>query len=114
MATFTWVPSRGFSSDYKPRILEATFGDGYSQRVPDGINTNLGKWNLQFRNINLATADTILAFLDARNGTEAFTWTPPGKGQSVSVICKEYGEVYTASIARTIQAKFEQVPEVVV
>lgn len=114
MATFTWIPSKGFASDYKPRTLEAKFGDGYSQRVPDGINTNLAKWSLQFRNISLTTSDEIIAFLDARKGTEAFTWTPPGKSQSVSVICKEYTESYIAPVARTIQAKFEQVPEVVV
>ena len=32
------VPDKGMSAPYKPRVLVAKFGDGYEQRVRDGIN----------------------------------------------------------------------------
>ena len=32
------VPDKGMSAPYKPRVLSAKFGDGYEQRLRDGIN----------------------------------------------------------------------------
>ena len=60
-----------------PRVLNAEFGDGYSQRAPDGLNTLMRKWRLQFTNRDQADCDAIEAFFEAQGGCLAFSWTPP-------------------------------------
>ncbi len=62
----------------KPRILEVRFGDGYSQRMLDGINTIQDSWQLSFKNRTLIEVRKITAFLEARKGVTSFTWVPPG------------------------------------
>ena len=111
MAIFTYIPSTSFSADSTPKVLTAKFGDGYSQRVADGINTIKKEWNLSFSNRSLEDALAIEAFFVARKGVEAFTWTPVGEATAVSVIASSWKEVYTSPITRTITAKFEIVYE---
>ena len=38
---FIWTPSYNESAEISPRVLAVRFGDGYTQRTPDGINNNL-------------------------------------------------------------------------
>jgi phage-related protein len=111
MADFTWIPSIGFTSDITPRVSTARFGDGYSQRVPDGIN-NIGySWNLQFQSITLEDAAAIEAFLVSKQGSLSFTWLPPGESTEVRVICNKWSKTYDSSISRAISATFERVFE---
>ena len=37
---FVWAPSYNAATSVEPRVLKVRFGDGYSQRTPDGINKN--------------------------------------------------------------------------
>ena len=50
MATFTPPsnPDIGSSGQHKFRILEANFGDGYTQAAGDGINTQEGTFTLSW------------------------------------------------------------------
>ena len=41
---------RGFSRETRQRIITNDFGDGYSQRVKDGINTKLESYNMNLAN----------------------------------------------------------------
>jgi phage-related protein len=76
MATFDFCPAFGATETTKPRVLMAVFGDGYQQRLADGINISIRQWGLSFskKQANMAA---IRAFLEARNGVESFDWTPP-------------------------------------
>jgi phage-related protein len=75
MATFTWTPSFGSPESSQPKVLEADFGDGYSQRVRMGLNSDPKTWDLRFDNRADAERDQIRNFLEARGGVEAFDWT---------------------------------------
>lgn len=112
MAVFTWVPSKSYTKKSKPRVKEISFGDGYSQRVPEDINILAAEWNLTFSNRPIAEANALTLFLEDKKGASAFSWTPQGQAQ-VSVICTEWDEKYTSHISRTITAKFKLVYEVV-
>lgn len=59
------------------RVLTADFGDGYSQSVPDGLNTHIESWDLTFEHYPASDINTITTFLDARLGSQSFYWTPP-------------------------------------
>jgi len=69
-------PDRGLKADSKPRVLVATYGDGYEQRVAAGINNIAEVWNLTWKNRSAADANKILAFLEDQGGVTAFDWYP--------------------------------------
>ena len=71
------------------RVREASFGDGYSQRVADGLNAEGEEWSLVFR-LLVSQADTVEAFLRARGGFEAFLWTAPREATAKRWICGQW------------------------
>jgi phage-related protein len=65
-------------------VLEAKFGDGYSQRMSDGLNTIMETWSLSFQNRPISDINIIRAFLEGKNGVQAFSWDPPGQVAATS------------------------------
>lgn len=107
MATFTVAPDWGAQLTKKPRVRAARFGDGYEQRVGDGINIDQEKWSLTFSVRTNAERDVILQFLQARGGIEAFDWTSPS-GTVGRWVCREWTYVPTNCSVSTVTATFEQ------
>lgn len=58
------------------RVITAQFGDGYSQRNTDGLNTSPRTFTAQWDILASTDADTYEAFFDAHSVTP-FLWTPP-------------------------------------
>lgn len=112
MATFTWVPQWGTECSEEPLVRKAQFGDGYQQRQPAGLNNDLEKWTVTFKEAP-ETITLIKAFLKARGGVEAFTWVTP-EGRSSSFICSSWRKQEDDYGWRTITATFEEVAEKVV
>jgi len=71
------TPDRGLKADSKPKVLIATYGDGYEQRVAAGINNTPEVWNLTWKNRTAAEANKIVKFLETQGGITAFDWYPP-------------------------------------
>lgn len=111
MATFDFTPDFGAQAAYKPRVRVTRFGDGYEQRVGDGVNIRPASWPLKFAMRDDTERDGILAFLEARNGVEAFDWTPPFGGASIRVVCRAWDWTPEKANLNTITAQFEQVFE---
>lgn len=111
MAVFTWIPDRGFRTENKPRVLSAKYGDGYEQRVADGINSLIRSWSLTFKSRTIIDSDAMVAFLEARGGVEAFDFTPPGTSTTYKVICSQWNVSYPATVGRDLTATFTQVFE---
>lgn len=109
--TFTFIPSRGFTNTIKPRVKTAQFGDGYAQRIVDGINTFTQEWNLVFGSRELTEVTQILEFFETQKGVYAFLWTPPGESTAVAVICPDWSKNYESHISASVQAKFVKVHE---
>lgn len=108
MATFTTAPDYKSPLSVKPRVRLASFGDGYTQRMADGINTQAEAWQLSFSARTTSERDTILNFLEARNGVEAFDWTSPA-GTVGKFICPEWGYTPDNNATHTVTAVFQQV-----
>jgi len=108
--TFTWDVSIGSGSESKARIKKAQFGDGYAQRTGDGLNPILQTWPVTIKAKSLAEADAIEAFLEARAGVEAFTWTPTGASAPISVVCESWSRRDRVA-SSAITASFERVFE---
>jgi len=109
MSEFNWQPAYGSQRSRAPRARVASFGDGYQQRVADGINTQPATWRLTF-NVQKSVADAIESFLEGKDGVQSFTWTPSGMSE-VTVKCSEWSRAITAPNTATVYATFEQVFE---
>ncbi|AOJ66465.1 phage tail protein [Burkholderia ubonensis] len=106
---FTWAPLLGVSGTTKFDVLVAQFGDGYSQRAPNGINNAADVWSLTFRNDD-AVIDAIHAFLKSTRGAQRFEWTPPRRAKGMFV-CDPQGitrQIEGAGIS-TLTATFQEV-----
>lgn len=112
MPTFPSIkPTSNVAPSIEYRILEAKFGDGYEQRLADGINTRKQTVSLEFR-VSDADADTIIAFLDARAGVESFDYTLPKEGSARTWVCKRWSGPVALSASGAgsmVTAEFEEV-----
>lgn len=110
MATFNYGVAQGASKDITPRVLSAKFGDGYEQRVGDGINIRPRMWSITLQSKSVATINAAEAFLEARAdlGNEAFNWTPPSGAAGVWV-CKSWRRSDDTYSTSTLTATFEEV-----
>jgi phage-related protein len=106
--TFTWFPDTASQRKVKPSVLINKFGDGYEQRVANGINTQPDAWTLTFTKLR-ADALTLITFLQARNGVESFNWQNPYRSTN-TYICREWSSTSEAGYV-TITCSFEQVFE---
>jgi len=109
MSEFTWLPTSNPVINKKPRVLTVSFGDGYEQRVGDGINTINTDWNLTFKG-TLAEIQEIDAFLTSKAGVTSFTWTPFGFSE-IKVVCDDWSQPVISANTSTITTKFRRVFE---
>lgn len=110
LTTFAWTPSLNMRRSITPRTRVTAFGDGYRQRVGDGLNTTLANLQLTFDGRNVGEIDQIEAFLAARAGTEAFLF-PAGGDAQARYICPEFSRVWVGAGRYTLTATFEQVAD---
>jgi len=68
-------PDKGYTRQTQPKILMAQFGDGYSQRLIDGINPLKETINVSFKTREKAEIDHIISFFESKGGVTAFTFT---------------------------------------
>jgi len=59
------------------RTLIASFGDGYTQRAADGLNSKIDSFAIVWPGLNLADKDSVVAVLDSVGGWGVLTWKPP-------------------------------------
>jgi phage-related protein len=107
-STFTFPASYGTSVTRTPRVKSVTFGDGYEQRQPDGINVFTDVWSMAFNNISPTDAMSIDTFLSGLGGTQYFLWTPPS-GTEGKYICKEWSRTINTANSQSVTATFKRV-----
>lgn len=71
--------SQGSSVNYKNRVLQARFGDGYDQTAPDGINNIVAEWSLRYENLTTSEKNTLVNALNACGSWDYLTWAPPSE-----------------------------------
>ena len=102
-------PSPDIGHEIEPRVLVATFGDGYTQRSADGINTLQQRYSsLSWDNVSLAEADAITDFFVARGGVEAFFWAPPDTGVTLKFRAVRWGRFRRTAQSYRVTASMVQ------
>lgn len=111
---------QNFSEQYRPRILNVNFGDGYEQRATDGLNPILRRWTVSWTVLNQAKTKLALDFLREQEGVYPFHWNAPIfqtnetgdlENEQVLVVCKDWRRANEDQPGRflTLQAIFEEV-----
>lgn len=111
MATFTWTPDYPASSERTPRVKSVRFGDGYEQRIGDGLNTLLPSWSLSFSFRETAEIDALEAFLITHAGVHNFTWTPPRSTTAGRYICRSWTRTVERGNLDTLRCEMEAVAD---
>ncbi len=107
---FQWIPSYNSDSEFEPRVKTLKFGDGYEQRLKDGINNSLIKMNLTFEGRSIQESAAIIHFLETREGVEAFLFIPPAPYNSQRKFkCPRWRHSLKFYNNHTITAYFEEV-----
>lgn len=109
------VPDKNLRKTSKPRTLKATFGDGYEQRLIDGINNINETFSVSFNNREKEEIDDIITFFDSKAGATAFNYTYPDSNNSgettVKVVCEDYNLVFSQNDFYGCTATFRRVYE---
>ena len=78
---------KGFSREAEERILMTDFGDGYQQRIKDGINTKRETYSMTINNRKWQEIALISSFFDTKT-PQSFEITL--QRESIKVVCESY------------------------
>tara|TARA_E500000318_G_C3504523_1_gene189727 strand:- start:167 stop:544 length:378 start_codon:yes stop_codon:yes gene_type:complete len=92
-------PDRGFSQSNETVIFKTEFGDGYEQRVANGINNNKQKFEMAFVNRPKDEIDDIVDFFAGKKGATAFDFTfansnESGNEETVKVVIEKWTQTW--------------------
>lgn len=110
------VPDKGLSTTNTPRVHIAKFGDGYEQRVQDGINSLEQEFSLSFATRPKAEIDDIIGFFESKAGTTSFNYTVDDTNESgneltVKVVCSNWNQTWAYDDFYSATATFRRVYE---
>jgi phage-related protein len=109
---FFWKPSYSASLNKNPKVKSIRFGDGYEQRVQDGINNNLAFLDLTFDNRSEIEAAAILHFLEIRKGQESFVFTPHAPYNKAGLyLCRGWDSSFVFYDNYSIKLQLEEVTD---
>jgi len=99
--TLVATPDKALTKNSAPRVLIASFGDGYEQRISDGVNVLDETYSLTFNTRAKADIDDIVLFLDTQKGVNKFLLTLPDTNNTtrtgerdVKVVSTNYSTLY--------------------
>ena len=72
-----FIPDKTLARNQAPRVRKQQFGDGYEQRLSEGINNVVESFQVSFVNKPKLDADDLVAFLETQAGVTAFDFTYP-------------------------------------
>lgn len=104
---FSWCPSYEPVQTKQTRIIEARFGDGYSQRSRDGLNSVSRVWKLQWITEE-AIAEAIDDFLTSRGNVEPFYYIDPTGRFSGLYVCETWDKRQIGPVDYGVTAEFEE------
>lgn len=110
------IPDKGMTRSSKPRVRSAKFGDGYEQRIADGINSIEETFNVSFKNRTKAELDAITGYLNSLGGVTSFDFTFPddngsGGETTIKVVCDTFNQTYSNDNFFSATATFRRVYE---
>lgn len=116
-SAFEATADRGFSRASTYSLLTAQFGDGYEQRVLNGINSKQDNFSVSFNNRNAEEINLIAAFFDSKAGksfdfviTDSFS-SGALSNSTIKVTCNEYNVSYNRETNHSLNCTLKRVYE---
>jgi phage-related protein len=109
-------PDKSMSRKSTPVRHTIKFGDGYEQRLANGINNLQEEYGVSFSTRTKAEIDDIIAFFENKGGVTSFTYTVPDTNESgnevaIKVVCEEWNKTYDYGDYYSASATFRRVYE---
>lgn len=95
-----WEPDIPLQMDQEQRLQIASFGDGYEQRMLDGINSLMVRWQVTFENRPSDMVVEMVDYLVARQG-RAFPFHDPVLDATYNVFCDEWSVTWPIKRVRS-------------
>lgn len=105
---FTWSPRVGSSGDVQASVLTSQYNNGYSQRLPVGINNLAGSYQVSFTGTE-AYLRPILEFFVRHKGAISFLWAPPMEAQGLYFTSGGWQTTSHGKQRYTLSTTFQQV-----
>jgi phage-related protein len=110
------VPDKGFSRSNEPRVFIAEFGDGYEQRLANGINNIKQSFDVNFANRPKDEIDDIVAFFESKKGATAFNYVfsdsnAGSNEETVKVVCEKWNQTWAYDDYYNLSATFRRIYE---
>lgn len=90
------------------RLKRLQFGDGYEMVAPDGLNTQIERWNLVTVPLRSAVAGGVEVTLNGLQG-EWFFWTPPNGNTGRFRLDSDVTRTYVGVQSQTLSFTFRRV-----
>lgn len=108
---YFWPPYQatpgGASKDVTPRVKVASFGDGYKQRSPDGINTIVDKRELSWESLYYTDANWMDSFFSATQGLP-FRYTPVGSSTILKYVATGWSSTRISPMYESFKVSLER------
>lgn len=106
--TFGWSARAGATGKVSPRVKKVAFGDGYEQRVMDGVNSDLRTYSVSFNGYKPRMKE-IQLFLTNHGGVRSFYWQAPDRSEPRLYVCEEWTDTYHNGRIWELSASFREV-----
>ena len=117
-SAFEAVADRGLGRKSAHRVLSAKFGDGYEQRVLDGINSKEDSFSISFKNRDAEDINLIAGFFDLKAGknfdfviTDTFSTGGNLATSTIKVVCDSYNINYGQPTNHSLNCELRRVYE---
>ena len=109
-------PDKQFSRKNNPRTFTVQFGDGYEQRIQDGINSLRQEISVSFQTRPKAEIDDLVAFFESLNGVTKFRFdladsNAGSSTETIKVVCQDWTQKWEYDDYYTLDATFRRVYE---
>ena len=111
---FLWTPSYNVATQHAPRVKSVIFGNGYQQRSPDGLYSELIKMDLTFDQRDEKESMAILHFLKNQKGVTGFIVKKlpqiyadgPANSYKKRFVCQNFSSTYVFHNNYSVKASF--------
>ena len=101
-------PDKQLSRKNTPRVHLAQFGDGYEQRLQDGINSLKQEISVSFQTRPKAEIDDLVAFFESLGGVNKFEMTidDSNGNETIKVLCQQWSQTWAFDNFYSLSATF--------
>jgi len=105
-------PDATISNTHKPRVYTSEMGDGWVQRIENGLNSDMPALTLTWTNLSVAEATYINDFFKTRKGVTKFEYQPPhiDYAATKNFVCQDWSADIVSPNTYTVTATLQEVP----